>query len=185
MENNNAYQLELFSKAGSTDKLTARMHNNNLLAFMRNYEKTLLLAIAFIIIGIAAFSLGVKRGKTNQGQTPPAASNAIVNKKEQVAYPANAAPLIKMPNAATTNQTQPPKTKEYIEKYTIQLATYKAKTSAQKEADGLKKTGFSPILLSNDKYSVLCIGNFPNKETARNLLVKLKKQYRDCFIRRL
>jgi len=69
--------------------------------------------------------------------------------------------------------------------YTIQIATFKGQDNAQQEITALKKQGLIPVLRPSGKYKVLCVGNFPNQETAKSLLTQLKRKYRDCYIRRL
>ncbi|MFH1127974.1 MAG: SPOR domain-containing protein, partial [Candidatus Omnitrophota bacterium] len=69
--------------------------------------------------------------------------------------------------------------------YTIQVASYQTKKGAQKEAEIIKKKGLSVSVLSKGAYSILCVGNFKDKQKAKLVLVELKKRYRDCFIRRL
>ena len=45
--------------------------------------------------------------------------------------------------------------------YTIQLASYKSKSFAQKEAELLKKKGFVPLVIPKGSYTILCVGKFP------------------------
>ncbi|MFA6384626.1 MAG: SPOR domain-containing protein [Candidatus Omnitrophota bacterium] len=69
--------------------------------------------------------------------------------------------------------------------YTIQVATYEGKVSAQQELAALKEQGLLPVLRPSGKYIVLSVGNFPDQATAKSVLTKLKRKYRDCYIRRL
>ena len=71
------------------------------------------------------------------------------------------------------------------ERFTIQLASYQNKTIAQKEAQSLKKNGYTPLIIQKGNYSILCVGNFTDKTKAKSTLSKLKKQYHDSMIRRL
>jgi len=71
------------------------------------------------------------------------------------------------------------------ENYTIQVATYKSKTGAQKEIQLLKNKGFQTMVFSKDDRLQLCVGQFVKKEEAQVSLKELKKRYEDCFIRRL
>lgn len=179
MEKENYSQLELFSQSKSPSDLKMRL-SNHLFSFIQNYEKGILLFVCFIITVIVSFSLGVEKGKkvaqlsiSNQIKVNETRS-LIRTDKEQV-----------QPAIEKQESIQPPKVKEYIENYTIQLATYQTKTYAQKEAEVLRKKGLLPLILSKSGYTVLCVGNFSNKETAKSLLSELKVRYRDCFIRRL
>jgi len=70
-------------------------------------------------------------------------------------------------------------------RFTVQLASYQNKTLAQKEAQNLKKNGYTPLIIPKGKYLILCVGNFTDESKAKSILSKLKKQYNDSRIRRL
>ncbi len=184
MDKQNTSQLELFSQNGNSGEIKTQQHNNAFLAFIWNYEKTLLIIIGFLITGVISFSLGVEKGKR------------LVNLQSNVRFDI-AKPRIKQivpENKAFVSPVQQQITikKEEIQPqpaekqgYTIQLASYKTKSYAQREAEALKKKGLSPLVLSKGSYIVLCVGKFSNKEAAQSLLSELKKRYQDCSIRRL
>lgn len=69
--------------------------------------------------------------------------------------------------------------------FTIQVASFKNKAGAQKEAEAIRKIGLSTMLFSKDGYFILCAGNFPNKEAAMSRVAQLNKRYGNCQIRRL
>lgn len=167
--------MELFSQPKGAVELKAHLPGN-LFSFIRHYEKTLLLVICFIIAGIISFSLGVEKGKRI----------TKVTLQNNMAIPQAQEPRAdKAQNIPAAPAKPQPKIKEYIENYTIQVASYKTRGSAQTEAEVLRKKGFSPLLIPKSGYIVLCIGNFSTKETARTSLSEFKKLYRDCFVRRL
>jgi cell division protein FtsN len=140
---------------------------------MRSYEKTVLLLISFIVTAIVTFCLGVERGKAlnpKVAQAPLLPATTAVAKPEAVI------------------QKQPlPQTQPQAERYTIQVASYKSAKYAQEEAQRLKKQGFSTAIIAKGAYTVLYVGNFSNKEEAREFLNEIKKQkrYADSTIRRL
>jgi len=169
MDNEAGLQLELFKQSNDSKGLNSRSQNNPFLRNIRNYEKTILIIITIVITGIVSFSLGVEKGKGL------VMLNVAVNPKIQ-------------------EQRRPaPKPEESVKKpallekgdYVIRLASYKVKTYAEKEAGLLKKKGLSPLVLSKGSYLVLCVGNITNTQTARSMLVELKKRYRDCYLTRL
>ncbi len=165
MEKVNSPQLELFSQQQNNSAETKSAgFNFSFFNYMRGYEKTILLIIAFLTIGIISFSLGVEKGK---GQKIPVT-------KEIAAPPKIQQPAVKQEEAI-------------LQGYTIQIASYQARESARKEAELLKKKGLNPIILSKGKYSVLCVGSFSNREKAQALLLELEKnkRYKGCIIRRL
>lgn len=169
MEKENYSQLELFSQVGRRND-PADPANRSFLNYLRSYEMILLVIIGFIIIGIVCFSLGVESGKRQAVKrilSPAAMTVKILPAAPATVPPAPAAAL--KPAAGS---------------YLIQLATFASKAHALAEAEALKKKGFYPLFFSKGSYIVLCVGNLANKEAAQSLLLELKKQYKDCIIRR-
>ncbi|MDD2679685.1 MAG: SPOR domain-containing protein [Candidatus Omnitrophica bacterium] len=177
MERQDSPQLELFSQAGESAGLNRKAHSP-FLARIWGYEKTILIMIALFTTGIIAFSLGVERGKKialNEQKKPlellQPQSRAVVNQvivKREEAVKQVAAPFLQQRGA-----------------YTIQVASFKTRANAQKEAEFLKKKGFTALIFNKGAYVILCVGNFPNKEAAQPLLSELNKRYGSCSIRRL
>jgi len=170
-------QLELFSQSQDSGEVNNRAPNNLFLARIWKYEKTILIIIGIIITGIASFSLGVEKGKTLSG---PKNSLSTVTQNEQ-----NRKIIIKKEEPKNQPMATPAATMMGKQYYAIQVASFKTKTLAQKEVELLKTKGFSPSLITKGNYTILCVGNFSNKETAQPSLLELKKRYRDCYIRRL
>jgi septal ring-binding cell division protein DamX len=177
-----AQQLELFSGSGRTTE-TAGLSRNTFLGYIRGYEKIILIIMGFIVIAVVSFSLGVEKGRFLAPQAPAAkldtASNIPTAGQKQEALIAKTKPLITNPAQAQEISSSKPGN------YTIQLASFQSKNLAQKEAGALKKTGLTPLVISKGSYSVLCVGSFNSKETAKALLSQLRKKYQDSFIRRL
>jgi cell division septation protein DedD len=101
-----------------------------------------------------------------------------------------AIPLQTQQALTTTNTKAAPLTQEQqlsSGSYTIQLASYMNTKDAQAAAQSLRKKGFTAVILTKGKYSVLCVGRFSNKEKAQALLSEFRKNssYKDSFIRRL
>jgi len=69
--------------------------------------------------------------------------------------------------------------------YTIQVATFKNKQLALREAKLLLKEGLVPMVFAKGNYIVLCVGKFSNQESAQPLLIQLQRTYAGCRIRRL
>jgi hypothetical protein len=188
MENTNDYQLELFSQTQDSGGIRNQKSGNSFLAFIWGYEKAILIIIGFLITGVISFSLGVEKGKRltqlkdnsrfdtaakTEAPAKPIAKQAVIPERQMQQAPINKEEAI----------TQPQPTEK--ESFTIQLASYKTKSYAQKEAESLKKKGLSPLVLSKGNYIVLCVGSFSNRQAAQPLLTELKKKYQDCRVRRL
>jgi hypothetical protein len=174
MENQNSPQLELFTDAKDNRQAKPKAPFS-FLRYVSRYEKAALFIIGFIITGIVSFSLGIERGKRTVSLTqPPAAISEVEVKKDKQLINAD----MRLVKELNPPQPQP-------QPYTIQVASYQSKVLAEKEAEALRRKGFSPLVFPKGAYVVVCVGNFANKETARSSLSELKKRYQDCFIRRL
>jgi cell division septation protein DedD len=209
-------QLELFSQ--HNDQEQAGSFSKTFLSYIGVYEKTIMILIGFLVIGIVSYCFGVERGKNiaavsrntridmatigRSPVVPRGAPKAVPSALKPPQQPVSVPKVIVVPapvlNAKGTNNavaavkvasrsmgTVPVTEASSAQRYTIQIGTFQARTNAQKDIAILRQAGLSPVLVSQGKYSVLCVGAFSNQETARSLLVELKKKYRDCYIRRL
>lgn len=186
-------QLELFSSAGNVPEITANPRRP-FLSFICGYEKTILLIIGFIIIGITAFILGIERGKNLTARKADLQFSEVAantqTQKIKVDPKQNLKEVLPVKTAlpqVTAATTAAPKqlSQENVQKYTVQIASFKTSVLAQKEAQALKNIGYTPIIATKGKYTVILVGSFMDKEAANSLLTQLKKRYKDCFIRRL
>jgi len=192
MEEENHSQLELFSQVNK-DVQPNHQKAKSFIYYMRGHEKAIILVIFFIITSIASFSLGVERGKTIALRKPDLnielAEANISQKKSQVTVLTTALPATNLKPAAMPAVKAPEKSgsplENFIQNYTIQVATFATKVGAEKEAAIFKKKGLPTLVFSKGKYTILCVGKFSGKETAKPTLTELKKQYHDCFVRRI
>jgi len=199
MDNQNYSQLELFSQDKTT---TSPVRSKSFISYIRGYEKILITLIVFVIVAITAYSAGVEKGKRILSMKTYETMDLAMLKSRQpksiVQATANRQNYTTSQALKTTpiNTTEPsiqiapvaetiPKIQIKTRKYTIQIASYQSKTGAQKEANILKKKGFQTTIISTGKFNIVCLGSFPDKQTASNMLTKLKQSYRDCSIRRL
>ena len=182
MDKMSASQLELFSQDSNHTSRSGSDAKWSFFTFMRTYEKVLLFVIAFAATGIISFSLGVEKGKRMAKSTPGEFRDYAARTQAPLPAQPSAIPL-DIEKEAVSQPTN--KEKDLLQNYTIQVGSYQTKDQAQKEAQRLKKRGLFTTVVSKGKYLIVCVGNFPNKTKAQTTLVQLKKQYRDCFIRRL
>ena len=170
-------------------------------------ENLVIFAIVAIMVVIFAFSLGIERGKgvaltTNEvpvsdGKSPVAASSgsgkadkvpgkaeakefkADTQKIKAVTFVAKAKPVAAPVAAANTKPV-------VTGAYTLQVASYKGIKSAQREADKLKQKGFDNVyVLPKGTYTIVCVGNFQNKEDASGVKRQLNNRYQGSVVRRL
>ena len=187
MEKTAYSQLELFSQTKEPGQAKTNF-SSSFMSFIWNYEKTILLIIAFIITGIVAFALGMDKGKkmavSRFGNQFDMATMPAVDSKQLMVKSQAKLPLPVGPKEIIENKVSAP-IQASAGSYTIQIASYQSNAYAQKEAGQLKMKGFSPLIVNKGKYIIVCVGNFSNQTTAKSLLSQLKKRYQDCYIRRL
>jgi len=197
MEKSGYSQLELFSQGRREEP---RPGTQDLMPrYLWRYEKTLLIIICFIITSIVSFSLGVEKGKRqtslklNANLETASLKPAETQQKTDAVVKATTTRTKTASSAATEAKTDSIK-KESVNlpaqnikpgNYTIQIASFKDRSRAEQEAERFKKKGLETIILSKGQYTIVCVGHFSNKESARSLLVDLKKSYNDCYLRRL
>ena len=177
--------MELFSRSRDTSGAGGAFSQSFISRIWR-YEKTVLIIIGFIIVGVISFSWGVEKGKRalmprddfHRARIPPA---SIATR--QAATPKS--PQQATPVRQKEDVSGPQKEKAPTGVYTVQVASFQTKAFAQKEEEGLKSRGHQTLLLGKNGYIILCVGKFSDKDTARALLLELKKRYGDCYIRRL
>ncbi|MCX5700128.1 MAG: SPOR domain-containing protein [Candidatus Omnitrophica bacterium] len=181
MERQSSSQLELFSETGVVNDSSKKpVSRNPILTRIWNHEKTILVVISVLLVGIISFSLGVEKGKR---MVLAVQVNPEVAKDALSANPVSVPQVQILVKKEEVLKASNPITQQGS--FTIQVASFKTKDSAQREAEFLKKKGFSTLFINKNSYIVLCVGNFPNKETALPLLSELNKRYRSCYIRRL
>ncbi|MDD5432883.1 MAG: SPOR domain-containing protein [Candidatus Omnitrophica bacterium] len=206
MEDNNNSQLELFTESNNTQDSQRQKNKKPFLNRIWEFEKSILVIAGFIIGCIISFSLGVEKGKRlafniNVSRLDiaknvvPVQNKQVINdsKTSQISNQLPTEGLISKSKLPLNNQIakQNAGENQQIAKngnnstFTIQLASYKTKINAQKEASILKAKGLNPLVLPKGKMTILCVGNFINQETAQSLLTQLRKRYADCRIRRL
>lgn len=169
-----------------------------------NLENLIVINILVVILLIVTFSFGVKRGKKlvlldiphGQKKSLKIEESAII---EPIVQPEIAAETVAGQGDSTTVvlSMEAPVEKAItipLEKllsqsiensFTIQVASFQAKESAQKEATRLKQKGYETFIMSKGKHSIVCVGKFAQKEEAKAFMPKLKTRYSDCLVRRL
>jgi len=204
---NTDFQSDLFEEAARPDpkKRPQRQHpvaRGYRLSLSISYEQIVFFAIAFIMLMVLIFSLGVEKGK--RLLMPPESPVLEFVKPEIMPKPVITATAEKiMEESSQALETKKalavlpePKT-EKIEKsvlvdtpkppskpYTIQVATYWTKANAKRELEKLRRNKFDSFIIStNGKYEI-CVGEYINKAGAKADMEKLNKRYKDRFLRR-
>lgn len=198
-------QFELFPSA-SPEPLAQQRTRLLIERVSFSLENLVIASIAVIIVMVLSFSFGVERGKRVVRQKPmaqpsvlPAAdANMIQEATSPTDTPVSQAAALSQPQdileesgktipgtiSAQPEQSAPVEIS--VDKfYTVQVASYKKMTRAEKEAINLKDKGYETLVIPKGEYSIICIGKFALETQARDFSKKLKKQYKDCLVRRL
>ena len=165
-------QLELFKLQKTQDNFKKPVYRHNFFGFIKIYEKAISIVIVFFIVSLISFSLGVERGKRLVVIVEP--------KTDKVSTQQAQTPSREIPKPVV-----PAEEKKDISKFTVQVATFKTKKYAKKEAERLKKQGLKALIVPKGKHVCVCVGSFSEKQEAKVALSQLKSTYHDCFIRNL
>ncbi len=192
-------QADLFPASGTGDVNPVRKNRSFFSSFF-GYEKVIIISIAFLLCAVVSFSFGVERGKriaraSGYLNLETASANPVPADMAVSAPAVETKPALPVQKASSINTPEKVVVKlpvtgnrlqeKDIGRYTIQVAAYKDRKNAQREAEVLRKSGLEVKLLVKGNYSVLYAGNFANREKAQMAMGKLEKKYKGCIIRRL
>jgi hypothetical protein len=192
--------FEEFAKTRRQSRLQKYRLPYRTLTINLSSEKLVICIIVFIMSLIVFFSLGVEKG-SKFARTPwegkyestlapldnkyltELAGQYELRPKEEI--PALVVSLKKDQTSIIESKKEKVAKSEEQKKYIIQVATFRQYNLAKKEADKLKRQGYQTLIFTKGKFSEICVGGFKLKDQASEHLMKLKKVYRDCFIKRI
>ncbi len=198
-------QFELFpGVVGHTEQKTdTRIFFKSITISIENF---VVLAVVIIISMVTAFSIGVERGKRSvplrsaqrteaqpvevKTEPPPALSEHASQPALDTTPPQAVEIATPILQAAAEPEPSTLAAKTVVEKnpekqYTVQVASFKKEHYAQKEAEGLKESGYEIFVMPKGSYSIVCVGKFARKAQAKEISKRLRKKYKDCLIRSL
>ncbi len=157
-----------------------------------SYEALIIILIGAVLVASIIFSLGVERGRSlNSSDVElPAPIQPVV------AAPAPAEPIAPIVAEAPKPTPKPapkptPKPAEITKSpaaadkpYTIQVASYKVRSLADKEISKIKAMGYSSDIIKKGDYFILCVGSFATRDAAKQTLSAMEKRYKGCMIRK-
>jgi len=130
-----------------------------------SYENIIFLAIGFVMCSIIFFSLGVEKGRQDANHIKRA---RIKEKKIDRPVARKKEPEVKLQDS-----------------YTIQLAAFKEKRSAEEELSKLERDGYGAGIKKSGGYYQVYIGGFIKEKEAERALRNLQKRYKDCYVKKL
>ena len=176
------YQRELFGEFKKekgnirriADKMTRGQHK---LSINAPLENIVLAAIVVMMCIIAAFALGVERGKRFAPKTAkPAVKTEAAERQPESAKP------------KPVGEAKPvPAEKREAEKnlsYTIQLVAYGRMGLAEGEKQKLLSKNVCAFIIHSGNLYHVCAGNYASVAEAKKDLEKFGKRYKGCFVRK-
>ena len=174
-------QIELFSKTrGSFTNKKKLDRHSKFPSIVLSIDSIVIISIGIILAIIVSFSVGIEKGRKTSLVEITKFSEKETNKKN-------------MENLEVKQQIKEKKEKKTAlvaeknisGKYTIQVASYKKTSDANKEIKKLEKEGYKTTIIIKGNWKQVCVGDFSNKKQPIPVLKKLRKKYRDCFIKPL
>ncbi len=172
------------------------------------FENVVVVFVFVIVSLIIAFSIGVERGRVKARLARPVAQLTPVTPVMTSVMPhpqisvlttpavKTAAPAISgtaeaarevlpapMITPVTARSVAPQK--DIDKGYTVQVASYKKESMAEKEAGDLKRQGLESFVVQKGNYIIVCVGRFSSQDQAKQMLSQLRKRYKDSMIRSL
>lgn len=147
-----------------------------------SYENIVLFGIVFLMVLVLIFSLGVERGKRINIAKRDSVNQTIEEKYKDAISTEEDVTVGK----DSLNLKKPEDKKvELTAFYTIQVITYKEGPMVEKEMQRLREKGYHPFVIPHGNLRQICVGKFESRSLAEKALIRLRRRYKDCFIRRI
>lgn len=176
------------------------------------FENMVVVSVVFLMSLIIAFAFGVEQGKGLQ--ISQAAGSAVLTKtvseKTQVLASQNVGDVLIMSAAVDPGGVSKKTTVEIVGKdlfkmeqkgaeaeksvdktpsldtiHTIQVASFKQKERADREAETLIQKKLDAFVAKKGSYYIVCVGKYSESSQASGMLKTMRKTYKDCLIRSL
>jgi hypothetical protein len=173
-----------------------KMFPYGFVTFRLSYEGAIFSLIVFLMLCVIMFSIGMERGKNSRSYVReeikkdvkpvsirPQMKNVQPNTVSVNKLKSSPAVAYNIPRASTVTQVRTPQEEAVKGNYTIQVLTYRDKSTAEKQVQKLTQNGHRPFVIFSRGFHQICIGRYTNRESAKIDLANLRRNYKDCFIR--
>lgn len=148
-------------------------------------ERVIFISIGIIMLMVLIYAFGIEKGKAISNKLP---QNKIAQTLPGKTTPSQIKPVApaqrNVPTQGVTAKVKEAQQFQGLSKpYTIVVAALSKKEGAIKEIGRLKKAGFDAIMVESDPYFLACVGAYPDRDSAKLTLSKLKGTYRDAYVR--
>ncbi|MFC1594492.1 SPOR domain-containing protein [Candidatus Omnitrophota bacterium] len=183
-------QYDFFEDAPGQRQVRAKRNLADLFYFTVNPEHIVIALVCLIMAVIVSFSFGVEKGKKIIVRQSEPFSKELSSTTTHVVEETVSQPKVQQKPIETKTTSLPtkeivPKQEANYKNFTIQVASFKKEAHAEQEGKRLQQYGQDVLILQKGKYVIVCIGNFDTKKEAEGVIGSVRKQYNDCYIRRL
>lgn len=155
-----------------------------------SYEMLIISLIGLVLTTSIIFSLGVERGRNLEFvEASDNGARVVAETKPKESQTQSTEKPVEI-----QKQSEIKSKEEEIKKitpvpseekpFTIQVASFRTRTLAEKELLRLKNIGYSSDVLRKGKFFIVCVGAYGKKELAKQTLRNLKQIYKDCYVRK-
>lgn len=181
-------QLYLFGSHKDSEKRTIGQRVN------LHLDTLILSSVIGILALTLSFSLGVEKGKKIAlSKLNPESEPAGIDQNKIGILPVEEATRTEINNSKPANSQsqnagggqQEEKEEKKQKIYNIQVACFYKDQTAQRAAKNLQERGFPVLVKRKGKYAVVYVGGFDDEVEAKSSLKVLRKEYKDCILRKL
>lgn len=202
------YQKELFEfkeksrkSFSRLDKILPKPDFDGKVSIALGLDRIIFISMGIMLGMVVVFAIGVERGRaiereaieevrvkaiaSEQALKPvtAAAYRAIQDRQPQPPVTPAAARGAQEPQAAKAAAKSDARPDIGDKPYTIVAASFKGREAGQLAVNRLKKEGFDAYLTQNDPYVVVCVGGYSNRGAAGPVFDKVKRLYKDAYIK--
>ena len=167
-------QKEFFNQEGEKKRKRGFFpHSEGKQFFFSPSLDTLLLSMVMLIMGVVIiYAIGVEVGQQEKRR-------AVRKETPPLAVSVRPLPKREEPKSLL------PSKKEAVGKYTIQVASFTKKETAEQALGKLKKEkgGIDAYLILGSQQVALCVGAYETRAEANRALSEFQKRYHDSFVR--
>lgn len=183
----NQFQRDLFGEFEKPQNRSKRIHDilPRTVSIRIPLERLVFICIAIMMALVVVFAAGVERGRARKAKTQETLvpDAALV----EPVLPIVVQKQLKMPVVVKPPQDPAPSIRPSAEeaRFTIQAVTFRKKDDAEASVGELSGDGFEAFIVPSGGYFQVRVGRYPDKGSAQKDLKRIRKQFSDCYIRKL
>lgn len=197
-ENNTTSQFELFP-SGKRQEYHPNISYLQPRTVRLQTEHIVGICLFLIVSNVLCYCLGVRQGRGPQAEAGFQDPKIVADNTAEDAIIVSSVPekteVFELPEEMAAVPEPEPERVEVLQiavpeevmddgSYTIQVASFKKETTAQKEATWLKDKGYETYVVRKGDYAIVTVGQFRQAQEAKAYSQRLTERYKDCLVRR-